>query len=590
MFPESIWAAQPSTTRGIAIHLSYDKKSDRIAYASGRSVFLRSVSKPEECVQYVNHTAATTVAKFAPSGFYVASGDEDGFVKVWDAVGEDMVTKGEYQVISGRINDLEWDIDSQRIIAVGDGKERYGHCFTADSGNSVGEISGHTEIVNAVSIRPVRPYRAATVSDDNNMVFYQGPPFRFNFTSRGNHGNFINDVRFSPDGNYIVTVGADKGINLYDGKTGEFSSKVECDHGGGIFAVAWSPDSSKFVTSSADGSVKLWDATEKKLLQTWTLEKTLEHQQVGVVFAGEERIVSLSYNGDLNYFIIGSNEIEKTVKGHQKNITALASTENNLYSGSYDGALLQWKNSVGSPIEGEGHSSVVSGLATTNGKVWSVGWDNTLKCICGEKFCKSVKLEAQPKGIQSSAEGSAVAVVSDDYVELFKDGEKIQSKMFDFSPTAIGVSDELIALGTPDNQILLFTHDLATSAGSMPPLRASATYLAFSPNGGDLLAAGDSAGKITLYKTSDKSVQTTRWAFHNSRITSIDWHESGEYVVSGSVDTNIIVYSVKTPAKNIKLMGGHVDGVNSVVWSGKDTIVSAGADAAIKHWKVTFHQ
>jgi WD repeat-containing protein 1 (actin-interacting protein 1) len=51
-----------------------------------------------------------------------------------------MTLKTETKVISGRINDLAWDGESQRIIAVGDGKERYGHAFTYDSGNTVGEV------------------------------------------------------------------------------------------------------------------------------------------------------------------------------------------------------------------------------------------------------------------------------------------------------------------------------------------------------------------------------------------------------------------------------------------------------------------
>lgn len=61
-------------------------------------------------------------------------------MRVWDAVGADMNLKTETKVISGRINDIAWDGESQRIIAVGDGKERYGHAFTFDSGNTVGEV------------------------------------------------------------------------------------------------------------------------------------------------------------------------------------------------------------------------------------------------------------------------------------------------------------------------------------------------------------------------------------------------------------------------------------------------------------------
>lgn len=36
-----------------------------------------------------------------------------------------MITKGEFGIISGPIKDLAWDGESKRIIAVGDGKERY---------------------------------------------------------------------------------------------------------------------------------------------------------------------------------------------------------------------------------------------------------------------------------------------------------------------------------------------------------------------------------------------------------------------------------------------------------------------------------
>jgi WD repeat-containing protein 1 (actin-interacting protein 1) len=94
----------------------------------------------------------TSVAKFSPTGNYIASGgslfsphhltdvDVTGSVRVWDAVGSDMTLKTETKVISGRINDIAWDGESQRIIAVGDGKERFGHAFTYDSGNTIGEV------------------------------------------------------------------------------------------------------------------------------------------------------------------------------------------------------------------------------------------------------------------------------------------------------------------------------------------------------------------------------------------------------------------------------------------------------------------
>lgn len=244
------WAPNPSTERGKPTQLSVDSKGERIAYVNQKSVFLRSIDDPSKSTQYTGHTSTTTVARFSPSGYYVASGDSTGAVKVWDCVGEGR-TRGTYQ-ITRSINDLAWDGESQRIIAVGDGKERFGHCITADSGNSVGEISGQTAQINSVAIRQQRPYKAATGSDDTTIAFFHGTPFKFDTSLRAQHNRYVYGVAFSPDGSLLASVGADKKIWLYDGKTGEAKTEIgPGEHKGSIFSVSWAKDSKRFVTSSA---------------------------------------------------------------------------------------------------------------------------------------------------------------------------------------------------------------------------------------------------------------------------------------------------------------------------------------------------
>lgn len=66
----------------------------------------------------------TTVAKYAPSGFYVASGDQSGKIRIWDTTQATHILKAEYPVISGPIRDIAWSEDSKRIAAVGEGRER----------------------------------------------------------------------------------------------------------------------------------------------------------------------------------------------------------------------------------------------------------------------------------------------------------------------------------------------------------------------------------------------------------------------------------------------------------------------------------
>lgn len=59
--------------------------------------------------------------------------------------------------------------------------------FTFDSGNSVGEITGHSKSINSVAVRQGRPMKIATGSEDFTAVFHEGPPFKFKCTKSVRH-------------------------------------------------------------------------------------------------------------------------------------------------------------------------------------------------------------------------------------------------------------------------------------------------------------------------------------------------------------------------------------------------------------------
>ncbi|KAI1778260.1 WD40 repeat-like protein [Hypoxylon cercidicola] len=601
---EKILAASPVTARGQPTQLSTDAKGERIAYASGKSIFVRSIDDPSTCKQYTGHTAQTTVAKFSPSGFYIASGDASGSVRVWDAI-EAVNTKGEYHIISGRINDIAWDGDSQRIIAVGDGRERFGHCITADSGNSVGEVSGHSKVINAVALRQMRPLRAATVSDDMAMCFLHGAPFKFNSKSTGLHKGFVLGTAFSPDGNTLVTVGADKRIQLYDGKTGEPTKSIgEGEHTGSIFAVSWAKDSKRFVTASADQTVKLWDVEAGTVTQTWKFGEeggvSIPDQQVGVVWPqgrSDGLIVSLSLSGDLNYLVEGNSKPIKVVQGHNKSITALGVGSDGkgqtLWTGSFDGRVCNWdvSSGVGTVVDGQSHTNQVTQFASSTGRAYSVGWDDTLRIVDepANTFAgESTKLSEQPKGV-ASADGR-VYVVTATGVEIYvKDQLAGKLGITDAQPTAIAAQGSLVAVGLSNNAVRLYTADSSnklTQSYEAKNSTAQISALAFSKDGG-LLAAGNTAGKIYAYKTNGLEVATDRWSAHTGRVTSIAWNEAGTHAVSGALDTNVFAWSLAKPGARVRALNAHKDGVHGVAWvDGGKKVASAGGDAAVKIWGV----
>ena len=58
------------------------------------------------------------VAKYSPSGFYIASADKSGKVRIWDTVNKEHILKNEFQPISGPIKDLAWSSDNQRSATI----------------------------------------------------------------------------------------------------------------------------------------------------------------------------------------------------------------------------------------------------------------------------------------------------------------------------------------------------------------------------------------------------------------------------------------------------------------------------------------
>lgn len=54
----------------------------------------------------------------------------------------------------------------------------------AETGTSVGEISGQSKPINSVDFRPARPFRIVTASEDNTIAVFEGPPFKFKCTKQ----------------------------------------------------------------------------------------------------------------------------------------------------------------------------------------------------------------------------------------------------------------------------------------------------------------------------------------------------------------------------------------------------------------------
>ncbi|KAG1760649.1 WD40-repeat-containing domain protein [Suillus occidentalis] len=578
----ALYPCSPNTVRGTSTKISASK--DKVVYANGKTVIIRDLKNTALSTTFSGHAYSTTVARFSPSGFYCASADTTGTVKIWDTIGEDQSVKGEYKVLSGKINDLAWDGESKRIIAVGDGREKFGHAFLADSGSSTGQISGHSKVINAVSIRCQRPFRAATASDDNSIVFHQGVPFKYDKTIR-THTKFVQDVQFGPSGDHFASVGSDSKIFLYDGKTGETISEL--------------------TDSPHKGTIVSRNIETRKSLQVWTVGSGVSNQQVGGVWSGINDLVSLSMSGDLNFLVL---RMTLFVQAPQKAITAASPTSpSTFFAGSADGRVLSIDTNSTSPsdvvqlVGGTLHTSLVSGMATaSSGKVFTTGYDDQIREIEGSTYT--------PASIPSLSQPKSVAVTSDETVfvagitsiEAIRNNQRLFELKPSYAPSVVGAGGLVVAVGGEDKRVHVHTWNgnTLTEIRVLPESQGTITALAVSSDGA-LIVQGNSSGKIALYHSQTGEPIPTRWDWHTARISSLAFFPAlsspPTHVVSGSLDTNLYVWSLENISKRVLIKGAGPGGVNCVIWlgdahvtDGKKTgrILSAGADGCMRVWEV----
>ncbi|KAI3659976.1 hypothetical protein MP638_000024 [Amoeboaphelidium occidentale] len=591
------YAAAPATTRGQAIQLSADPKNEKFLYTNGRTVVIRDLKNPAISSEYTEHPAQATVAKWSPSGYYIASGDVQGNIRIWDATQETHIIKTQTRPLSSRVNDIAWDSESKRLIVGGDGKERYGHAIAYDTGNSVGEIVGHNKVINSVDIRVNRPFKAVTCSDDLTVNFYAGPPYKF-VKSINDHTRFVQAVRFSPSGALFASVGSDAKIFLYDGTTADKVGEISDGHTGGIFAVGWSPDSKTFLTSSADSTVKFWDASTKTAVNTVAFTGGVDDQQVGNLWAGSH-ILSVSLNGNIHYLDPRQNSVARTVYGHQKAITSFATLwkDSTFFTGSYDGRVYQWNANDGlaSPVAGQGHTNQVSGLQVAGSKIVSIGMDDSSRTIdVSTKSFEGSALatESQPKCLASFGNLSVLGTLNKELV-VVQDGKKVKNVSLTFAPTALAfnVNGSELAVGGEDCKVRLYAvsgTDLTAKSTVLDSNRGAITALSYSPDG-KLLAVADTDRKVLAYDPATGELKFNEWVFQNARVNCVAWSPDGLHAVSGGLDRDVYVWSVEKPMKSIAIKGAHQEGVTGVSFSDNNTVVSTGQDASVKVWSVVHH-
>jgi len=597
-----IFPPSPTTVRGETIVLDVNSTLDKIVYCTSNVVVLRDTADLRICETFNEHIAETTCARFAPNGTFVASGDAKGNLKIWFAKDPLHPLKKAFDnMLSGRIRDIAWTFDSQRIIVVGEGQNAFAKVVSVDTGSTLGDITGHSRTLITCAFSPARPFKLITAGEDFNVNLYEGPPFKFKHSDIKSHKNFVTSLRFNPAGETFVSVGSDKKIVIHEVATGQAKDEItDSPHVGTISACEYL-DIKTLVTASMDKTVKVWNLENNTCLKKFILsdKPTVDDMQQGATLI-KDGICSLSLNGTLNLWrnalsLSDDSLPSETAIGHQAPINALLYSEplNVLVSGDRTGRVLLWKERRAIVPEGKqlGKPVAAAKISASQRGAYFASIEGVVKYLDIEKGTFTEEFQAQ-----SFTNSLAVSKTNENLFYIATDKKKIlvveNFKLkfefsLDFEPLVIEVSndDKTLFVGNKDGLItVIAAHSGETIVKLTQKTGVKITSLAVSWNEDKYLVSGDSSKNIFLWNLSDYSKLTEDWVYHSASVQSLEFSKDNEKVVSAGLDNTVIVWNTATHKKEAEFRHTHKGGVFRAVFLPNNILTTSGADNLIKEF------
>ena len=454
--------------------------------------------------------------------------------------------------------------DGSRLVVVG--WNGFARVYAFPSFEEILRLEGHAtnKTVFGVAVS-TDGHLIATSGEDTTVRIWDTHSGQLLHTLEGHTGT-VYTVAFSSDGNLLSSASLDGTVRLWDVRSGATQHVFLHER---ATVCAFSPSGNRLATGAWDGSVKMWDLREGATLYTVRPHNDICCQ---IVFAADGTFIA-TFSSDFTVKTIDadSGALRTSMRGHKLFVIDGAFlTNDRLVSTGYDRTIRIWDVRSGLQLaQMIGHEQTIRWLDVSPDQRWIVtcSYDGTVRVWPAEGG--DARTAPVPAGC---IRGLAYSPDSKTLYSLDNDGSLKAWRTHDLQEVAstsvsqagrpalalaLSPDGRFLAVGSAEGVIRLFHARTLAPASTLRPSKAQDSsldppqdfgrFIAFSPDGGQVIAGGwaGASGHARIWDLGRGQVER-ELPIHPSRVWSVAWSPNGRIVATGSEDGTVEIWNAYT--------------------------------------------